>query len=139
MERYLHGINFHLNDLCRYSLDGSQPEFDFFPSALLLVDWLSATEFLFAASCISVVGFLAAFRIMHEVGPKILSCPWTSLHLSHLTSTLAFLATGSTQFRGETNPRQVDDAERPRPAPHRPAASLLDAGGHRHHLLPSYW
>ena len=78
MERYLHGINFHRNDPCRYSLDGTQPEFDFFPSALLLVDWLSATEFLFAASCISVVGFLAAFRIMHEVGPKILSCPWTS-------------------------------------------------------------
>jgi len=48
-------------------LDGTQPEFDFFPSALLLIDWLSATEFLFAASCISVVGFLAAFRILHEV------------------------------------------------------------------------
>ena len=77
VERYLHGLNFHLNDLFRYSLDGTQPEFDFFPSALLLVDWLSATEFLFAASCISVVGFLAAFRIMHEVGPNIMSCPWT--------------------------------------------------------------
>lgn len=55
------------NYKCRYSLDGTQPEFDFFPSALLLIDWLSATEFLFAASCISVVGFLAAFRILHEV------------------------------------------------------------------------
>ena len=52
---------------CRYSLDGTQPEFDFFPSALLLADWLSATEFLFAASCLSVVGFLTAFRILHEV------------------------------------------------------------------------
>ena len=65
----------HYNDLCRYSLDGTQPEFDFFASALLLADWLSATEFLFALSCISVVGFLAAFRIMHEVGPNLISCP----------------------------------------------------------------
>ena len=53
---------------CRYSLDGTQPQFDSIGASLLLADWLSATEFLFAASCIGVVGFLTAFRIMHEVG-----------------------------------------------------------------------
>ena len=59
--------NFELAE-CRYSLDGTQPQFDAIGASLLLADWLSATEFLFAASCIGVVGFLTAFRIMHEVG-----------------------------------------------------------------------
>jgi hypothetical protein len=51
----------------RYSLDGTQPEFDFFSGLLLLSDWLTATELLFACACISVVGFLVVMRLVHEL------------------------------------------------------------------------
>ena len=134
------------NDECRYSLDGTQPEFDFFPSALLLADWLSATEFLFATSCISVVGFLAAFRILHEVSlrvPGLYQIPTCETYV-HTEITVyvqcnLILVTGSTQFGGEANPGQVIDVELSRSVSHRAPAALLDACSCGQNLLPRHW
>ncbi len=71
----LHTITFtvHLSDGTkhrhehRFSLDGSQPHFDAFSTFLLLSDWLKVTELIFVAACISVVGFLVALRVLHEM------------------------------------------------------------------------